>query len=69
MMPLDWLSFEHLTTLAGIQLRTGGMSNTGVLASVGGLDDDELGELYEGGRVCGDVVRLCLFFSFRCGWS
>jgi molybdenum cofactor sulfurtransferase len=56
---------EHLTTIGGIQLRTGGMCNTGVLARVSGLDDEELKELYEGGRVCGDhgasflLGRMC----------
>jgi hypothetical protein len=45
---------ERLTTIAGIQLRTGGMYDTGVSAHVSGLEDDELRELYQGGRVCGD---------------
>jgi molybdenum cofactor sulfurtransferase len=45
---------ENLATVAGFQIRTGGLCNTGVLARVSGLDDDELKELYEGGRVCGD---------------
>lgn len=45
---------ENLATLAGFQLRTGGLCNTGVLARVSGLDDGELEELYKSGRVCGD---------------
>lgn len=50
---------ENLATIAGFQIRTGGLCNTGVLARVSGLDDDELQELYEGGRVCGDDRVFC----------
>jgi hypothetical protein len=52
--PIGHNHVERLTTIAGIQLPTGGMCNTGVLAWVSGLEDEELKELYEGGRVCGD---------------
>lgn len=45
---------EKLATVMGFQIRTGGMCNTGVLARVSGMDDEELLELYEAGRVCGD---------------
>lgn len=30
------------------------MCNTGVLARVGGLNNGELKDMYENGRVCGD---------------
>jgi molybdenum cofactor sulfurtransferase len=58
--PIGHNHVERLTTIAGIQLRTGGMRNTGVLARLSGLEDEELKELYEGGRVCGDRG---MFFS------
>ncbi|KAG6878050.1 putative secondary metabolism biosynthetic enzyme [Termitomyces sp. T159_Od127] len=48
----------NLATLANIQLRTGGLCNTGVLARVSGLSDRELFKLWEDGRVCGDAVEF-----------
>lgn len=55
---------ENLATIAGFQIRTGGLCNTGVLARVAGLSDWELEELYVAGRVCGDgrECDLSLFF-------
>lgn len=49
---------ENLATLAGFQIRTGGLCNTGVLARVAGLSDWELEELFVAGRVCGDGREL-----------
>ena len=40
---------EHLISIARIQIRTGGMCHTGVRARLGGVNDDELTELYQGG--------------------
>ncbi|KAG6879539.1 hypothetical protein C0992_001687 [Termitomyces sp. T32_za158] len=48
----------NLATLANIQLRAGGLCNTGVLARVSGLSDRELFKLWEDGRVCGDSVEF-----------
>lgn len=58
--PIGHNHVERLTAIAGIQLRTGGMCNTGVLARVSGLEDEELKELCEGGRVCGDRGKFRL---------
>jgi hypothetical protein len=61
--PIGHNHVERLSTITGIQLRTGGMCYTGVSTRVSGVDDDELKELYKGGRVCGD--RGTFFFSFE----
>jgi hypothetical protein len=58
---------EHLTTIAGIQRRTGGMCNASVLARVCGPSDEELKELYEGGRIRGDH-GACFCTLFRINW-
>ncbi|KAG6902925.1 hypothetical protein C0995_009316 [Termitomyces sp. Mi166 len=56
--PIGHSHLLNLATLANIQLRTGGLCNTGVLARVSGLSDRELSELWEDGRVCGDAVEF-----------
>ncbi|KAG6855574.1 hypothetical protein H0H87_000809 [Tephrocybe sp. NHM501043] len=56
--PIGHTHLLNLATLANIQLRTGGLCNTGVLARVSGLDDREFKELWEEGRVCGDAVEF-----------
>ncbi|KAG6841818.1 hypothetical protein C0991_006702 [Blastosporella zonata] len=56
--PIGHIHLLNLATLANIQLRTGGMCNTGVLARVSGLSDLELEELWKEGRVCGDAVEF-----------
>ncbi|KAG6916536.1 hypothetical protein DXG01_006419 [Tephrocybe rancida] len=49
-------SLKHWDT--NIQLRTGGLCNTGVMARISGLSDRELEALWEEGRVCGDAVEF-----------
>ncbi|KAG5351493.1 hypothetical protein C0989_006228, partial [Termitomyces sp. Mn162] len=56
--PIGHSHLLNLATLANIQLRTGGLCNTGVLARVSGLSDRELLQLWQDGRVCGDAVEF-----------
>lgn len=62
--PIGHKHLENLASLAGFQIRAGGLCNTGVLARVGGLSDDELEGLWRSGRVCGDGRECELSFSF-----
>ncbi|BGP19007.1 hypothetical protein JCM10213_009284 [Rhodosporidiobolus nylandii] len=53
----ETVGHAHLARLAvvsGISIRTGGMCNTGVWASVNGVEDAELQEMAERGRKCWD---------------
>lgn len=52
--PIGHSHLSNLATLAGIQIRTGGLCNTGIIARLSSLSDDDLLGLYESGRVCGD---------------
>ncbi|KAM0792694.1 hypothetical protein ACM66B_002474 [Microbotryomycetes sp. NB124-2] len=45
---------DKLATLNGIQLRTGGLCNTGIWSRISGLDDDDLVKLKDLGRACWD---------------
>ena len=46
--------FVRLATINGIQLRTGGLCNTGAWTKAIGLDDEDLMALREKGRACWD---------------
>lgn len=59
---------ERLTTIAGIQFRTSRMCNTSVFACESRLDDEELKEQYEGGRVCRDRGTFFLFRGYIVSW-
>ncbi|KAG6837054.1 hypothetical protein H0H93_015625 [Arthromyces matolae] len=56
--PVGHMHLLNLATLANIQLRAGGLCNTGVLARINGLSDRELWALWEDGRDCGDAVEF-----------
>lgn len=45
---------ERLATINGIQLRAGGLCNTGAWTAAFGLDDDDLKRLAASGRACWD---------------
>ena len=52
--PVGHVEFERLAALHGFALRTGGLCNTGVLATTFDLDDNTLQSEYQRGRVCWD---------------
>jgi molybdenum cofactor sulfurtransferase len=56
--PVGFVSFDKLCVTKDIAVRTGGMCNPGAMQSYIGIPSDDLLEMFDNGKICGDAQDI-----------